>query len=216
MSALWTLQSWTQPGSTRGKAAPCWLSSRHRSRNARCELHAVSQTAGCFRLFAPAHLEVGVLQEHVLPRVQVLCRLQPHHDLQAGFRTTISLARACGRLPESRQGRRAPGAGAQRCGAQKQHTSAMWAMRSCVSGRRYRKRPAVSSSAATASTLCPLKSSSRICEFGHGIGENVGQEFKARYQGAPGTANAAVACLGISVRSSHNYWRIAAGSLSTR
>ncbi len=44
-------------------------------------------------------------------------------------------------------------------------TSAMVAMRSCVSGRRYRKRPAVSSSAAAASTLCPLKSSSSSCDL---------------------------------------------------
>ena len=37
----------------------------------------------------------------------------------------------------------------------------MLLMRVCVSGRQNRKRPAVSTSAAAASTLCPLKSSSR-------------------------------------------------------
>jgi len=45
------------------------------------------------------------------------------------------------------------------------HTSAMLAMRVCVSGRRYRKRPAVSNSPQAVSTLCWTKSSNKDCSM---------------------------------------------------
>lgn len=109
---------------------------------------------------SPSSASSSPAQSHVAEGIAALPWCGPCQARQA---LHLPLCCAAGDVREAvLRSPNAEGAGGRGRGA----ASAMVAIRSWVSGRRYRKRPAESSSAAEASTLWPLKSSSISCAPG--------------------------------------------------